>query len=359
MGRNMPKILVVEDEEIVRSNISEILKAEEFEVAEAENGIQAIKELSKFYPDLILSDIMMPGMDGYELVNYVQGNPLTSSIPIILLTARAESSDMRRGMQFGADDYITKPFKANDLVQAVRTRLTKQANFNKKFEELKSNISMYIPHELRTPLVSILGFADLIIASLDDLDKEEIKQMALKVKSSGLRLYERVEKFLYFAELELEKTSNHKEDDFQISEVYVKNLSATRFKDKKLESTSYDLEEADLNISQDYCARILIELIDNALKFSQEKKEIKITGYVKNDEYFLTVEDSGIGFSDEQIKQISAFKQFDREEYQQEGNGLGLAIVTNILKLLGGRLEIESANSEPTKVSAVIPLRSK
>lgn len=355
----MPKILVVEDEEIVRSNISEILKAEEFEVAEAENGIQAIKELSKFYPDLILSDIMMPGMDGYELVNYVQGNPLTSSIPIILLTARAESSDMRRGMQFGADDYITKPFKANDLVQAVRTRLTKQANFNKKFEELKSNISMYIPHELRTPLVSILGFADLIIASLDDLDKEEIKQMALKVKSSGLRLYERVEKFLYFAELELEKTSNHKEDDFQISEVYVKNLSATRFKDKKLESTSYDLEEADLNISQDYCARILIELIDNALKFSQEKKEIKITGYVKNDEYFLTVEDSGIGFSDEQIKQISAFKQFDREEYQQEGNGLGLAIVTNILKLLGGRLEIESANSEPTKVSAVIPLRSK
>lgn len=354
----MAKILVVEDEEIVRCNISEILKAEEFEVAEAENGIQAIQELSKFYPDLILSDIMMPGMDGYELVNYVQGNPLTSSIPIILLTARAESSDMRRGMQFGADDYITKPFKANDLVQAVRTRLTKQANFNKKFEELKSNISMYIPHELRTPLVSILGFADLIIASLDDLDKEEIRQMALKVKSSGLRLYERVEKFLYFAELELEKTSNHFDDNFSISEMYVKNMIATRFKEKSIDSVQYDVEESSLKISQDYCARIIIELFDNALKFSHDNKEIKITGYKNNNEYIFSIEDNGIGISEQQIKQISAFKQFDREEYQQEGNGLGLAIVTNILKLIGGRLEIKSEPSISSKVSVIIPLHS-
>lgn len=354
----MAKILVVEDEEIVRSNISEILKAEEFEVAEAENGIEAVKELSRFYPDLIISDIMMPGMDGYELVNYVQGNPLTSSIPIVLLTARAETSDMRRGMQFGADDYITKPFKANDLVQAVRTRLKKQASFNKNFEELKSNISMYIPHELRTPLVSILGFADLIIASLDDLDKDEIRQMALKVKSSGLRLYERVEKFLYFAELELEKTSNHQNDDFSISELYVRNLIATRFKEKNLESISYDVEEGNIKISQDYCARIIIELIDNAFKFSQDDKEIVITGRIKNDEYIFSVADNGIGISEEQIKQISAFKQFDREEYQQEGNGLGLAIVTNILKLTGGRLEIESDPSVSSKISVIIPVHS-
>lgn len=354
----MPKILVVEDEEIVRSNIAEILKAEGFEIAEAENGVQAIKELSRFYPDLIISDIMMPGMDGFELVNYIQNNPLTSSIPIILLTARAESTDIRRGMQFGADDYITKPFKANDLVGAVRTRLMKHENYNKKFEELKSNISMYIPHEFRTPLVSILGFADLIINSLDDLDKEEIKQMAVKVKSAGLRLYERVEKFLYFAELELIKTVSIPEEKFSVNDAFVSNLITMKFKGKIPSTLSYKIETANLNISEDYFARIVIELFDNAIKFTQENKQINVSGEKIKDEYIFSVEDNGIGMKEHQIKQIAAFTQFNREEFQQEGNGLGLAIVTNILKLFGGRMEIKSKPAEGCKVSVFIPIKS-
>ncbi len=351
----MKKILVVEDEEIVRSNIVEILESEGFELAEVENGIEAIQKIDQFFPDVIISDIMMPGMDGYELVKYIQNNPFTSSIPIILLTARADSRDVRRGMQYGADDYLTKPFKAQDLIEAVNTRIMKQKNYSKKFEDLKSNISMYIPHELRTPLVSILGFADLIINSLDELNKDEIRQMASKVKNSGLRLYERIEKFLYFSELELIKSEIKPNDTCSVDETLVRNLITTKFKEVNLGSFSISIEDSELKVSQDYFSRVLIELVDNSIKFIKANPRIKITGKNQTNSFVITVEDNGIGMSTNEIKQISAFKQFNREDYQQEGNGLGLAIVNNILGLIDGSMIINSEKNKGTIAEIKMP----
>ncbi|MCZ7603235.1 MAG: response regulator [Melioribacteraceae bacterium] len=354
----MKKILIVEDEEIVRSNIAEILESENFEVIETDNGISAIKSLENSLPDLIISDIMMPGIDGYDLVKYIQSNPVTSGIPIILLTARSETRDIRMGMQYGADDYITKPFKANDLISAVKTRLQKQSNFKQKFDDLKSNISMYIPHELRTPLVSILGFADLIINNLDDLEKREIKEMAEKVKHSGLRLYDRIEKFLYFAELELNKTENKSIDKTQIDSMYVTNLLTSKFRNNDVSLLSIKIDEAELKISQDYLSRILIELVDNAYKFMQSSSPIIISGEVIGNTYQILVIDKGMGMTKDEEKQITAFKQFNREQNQQEGNGLGLAIVKNIVKLADGNFEINSKKDEGTEVKINLGLTS-
>lgn len=354
----MKKILIVEDEEIVRSNIAEILESENFEVIETDNGISAIKSLENSLPDLIISDIMMPGIDGYDLVKYIQSNPVTSGIPIILLTARSETRDIRMGMQYGADDYITKPFKANDLISAVKTRLQKQSNFKQKFDDLKSNISMYIPHELRTPLVSILGFADLIINNLDDLEKREIKEMAEKVKHSGLRLYDRIEKFLYFAELELNKTENKSIDKTQIDSMYVTNLLTSKFRNNDVSLLSIKIDEAELKISQDYLSRILIELVDNAYKFMHSSSPIIISGKVIGNTYQILVIDKGMGMTKDEEKQITAFKQFNREQNQQEGNGLGLAIVKNIVKLADGNFEINSKKDEGTEVKINLGLAS-
>ncbi|RJP63151.1 MAG: hybrid sensor histidine kinase/response regulator [Ignavibacteriales bacterium] len=357
-GGTVKKILIVEDEEIVRSNIAEILESENFEVIETDNGISAIKSLENSLPDLIISDIMMPGIDGYDLVKYIQSNPVTSGIPIILLTARSETRDIRMGMQYGADDYITKPFKANDLISAVKTRLQKQSNFKQKFDDLKSNISMYIPHELRTPLVSILGFADLIINNLDDLEKREIKEMAEKVKHSGLRLYDRIEKFLYFAELELNKTENKSIDKTQIDSMYVTNLLTSKFRNNDVSLLSIKIDEAELKISQDYLSRILIELVDNAYKFMHSSSPIIISGEVIGNTYQILVIDKGMGMTKDEEKQITAFKQFNREQNQQEGNGLGLAIVKNIVKLADGNFEINSKKDEGTEVKINLGLAS-
>ena len=119
------KILIIEDNEEMRDNIAELLELSNYEVSQAGNGKDGVKEAIRTEPDLIICDIMMPGMDGYEVLYLISQNPQTSAIPFIFLTAKAEKSDFRKGMNLGADDYLTKPFEEMDLLGAVERRLKK------------------------------------------------------------------------------------------------------------------------------------------------------------------------------------------------------------------------------------------
>ncbi len=121
----MKKILIVEDNAAVRENLEEILELSEYDVTTAENGKRGIELAKRVKPDLIICDIMMPDLDGYGVLRLLSKKPETASIPFIFLTAKAEKSDMRKGMNLGADDYITKPFEEDDLLQAIETRLKK------------------------------------------------------------------------------------------------------------------------------------------------------------------------------------------------------------------------------------------
>jgi CRP-like cAMP-binding protein len=122
------KILVIEDNLEVRENIVEILSLSGYDVSEAENGIEGVKIAKLNLPDLIICDIMMPQLDGFGTLKILQGNPTTSNIPFVFLSAKSEKADFRKGMGLGADDYLTKPFDDTDLLDAVETRLKKNTN---------------------------------------------------------------------------------------------------------------------------------------------------------------------------------------------------------------------------------------
>lgn len=122
----MQKILVIEDEEFIRANIADLLSLEGFEVIEAENGLVGLETAQKQLPDLILCDVLMPKMDGFEVLKNLRENALTINIPFIFLTARAEKKDNRHGMELGADDYLTKPFTITELLNAIKVRLERQ-----------------------------------------------------------------------------------------------------------------------------------------------------------------------------------------------------------------------------------------
>ncbi|MFB2837030.1 response regulator [Floridanema evergladense] len=132
------KILVIEDEESVRSNILEILESEGFNVIGAKNGSTGIQEARDWLPDLILCDIMMPDMDGYTVLSELQEDPLTVIIPFIFLTAKTERDDLRLAMELGADDYITKPCTVTELLSAITSRLKKQATYSQQYETERS-----------------------------------------------------------------------------------------------------------------------------------------------------------------------------------------------------------------------------
>ena len=122
----MKKILVVEDAQSLRKDIVEMLGFEGFEAIGAENGLVGVDRARQVLPDLIICDIMMPGLDGYGVLEELRKDTLTSTIPFIFLTARTDRVDVRQGMELGADDFLTKPFHAAELLATVRTRLKKQ-----------------------------------------------------------------------------------------------------------------------------------------------------------------------------------------------------------------------------------------
>ena len=131
----MTKILVIEDETTVRANITELLEAEDYEVITAENGFFGILWAQEKMPDLVICDMMMPAIDGRDVLRALREDKLTDSLPFIFLTARADREDMRQGMNLGADDYLTKPFSRSDLLEAVHARLQKHDRSEERYQK--------------------------------------------------------------------------------------------------------------------------------------------------------------------------------------------------------------------------------
>ena len=129
----MKKILVIEDEPLVRSNILELLEAEDFQVVSAENGFVGTLWALEHSPDLIICDVMIPEINGHEVLRLLRQDPITATIPFIFLTAMADKADIRQGMNLGADDYLTKPFTRAELLAAVSSQLAKQATLSQQY----------------------------------------------------------------------------------------------------------------------------------------------------------------------------------------------------------------------------------
>ncbi|MEG4167079.1 MULTISPECIES: EAL domain-containing response regulator [unclassified Microcoleus] len=140
----MKKILVIEDQQVIRENILKLLKAEGFDVTGAENGAQGLYAAVSNVPDVIICDVMMPELDGYGVLMALRSNPVTATVPFVFLTGKADRCEMRQGMELGADDYLTKPFTKAELVGAISSRLKKQEAFAEQYNTLRSQSSELI-----------------------------------------------------------------------------------------------------------------------------------------------------------------------------------------------------------------------
>lgn len=356
----MNKILIVEDEIDIRENIEDILICADYNVLPAKNGREALNILDSVTPDLIISDIRMPELTGLELLDEVSRST-SAHIPFLLLTAMSSREDIRLGMDMGADDYITKPFTSGELLNSVKRRITKVEKNRTHIERIKSNIIKYIPHELRTPLTPLLGYSRMLLDDIDSFSNDEILDMILTIKKSGLRLSSRVEKFILLSELLLEDNFNNTLIDEEFRYVIeTKKIINLLHDDEELNGRKRDLvinfEPSILNIWDRYIESIIKELIENAGKFSDKGSEIKIEGVIKEQFYEITVTDSGIGMTKDEIRNITAFEQFNREQLQQVGNGLGLVIIKLIIKSVNGYFKIESKKGKFTKVIVLVPI---
>lgn len=360
----MKNILIIEDEFEIRNNIQEILELSDFDTLVAENGLQGVQLAKDKHPDLIICDLMMPELDGYSVLTQLRQDFATATIPLIFLTARADRSDLRRGMELGADDYLTKPFAPDELLQAINTRLDKQAiadeRTQQKLNDLSSSISHSLPHEINTPLNHILGLSNLLM--LEDSLSDENLEMVESIHQAALRLHRLTINFLMYADLELIASNPEKVARLRNNGVksFVKSTienAAVKIAEEanRIADLSIEISEAIVKVSPVKLSKIAEEIIDNAFKFSLPNTPVKITGYSSNNFFHLSVIDHGRGLTKEQIARVGAYIQFERKMYEQQGSGLGLSIAKRLVELHGGQFLIESIPGEETIIKILLP----
>ena len=358
------RILVIDDEEDYRNVITMALQSPYFEIITANNGLDGLAAAKIHHPDLILCDVNMPKMDGHMLLKKLKEETEFAGIPFIFLTGSSGKKDVRQGMQLGADDYLTKPFTTAELISAVETRLTKKKNLQKyyetQFDDIKSNIVHSLPHEFRTPLNGILGFSQLLFEE-SDLPEEEVKKIGMMIFKAGHRLHRLLENMVLFGQMQLwvhdksriEEMRSESASLLEIAQSVVGKKSAEH---ERTDAVRISLQNAILQISSIFLTKILEEIIDNALKFSETGSIVHLSSEGNESELHIIISDEGRGMSEEQIKRISGFQQFERGYYEQQGAGLGLVIAKTLVELHGGSLFIVSKESIATSVTVSLPM---
>ena len=361
----MKKILVIDDEEWLREVIHLALKQRGFEVIEAANGLEGIEKARRELPDLILCDINMEKMDGYMTLAMLRSEAPTAAIPFIFMTGLADGAGMRRGMELGADDYLSKPFNIAALYAAVEARLKKAQTVRdeaeRKLTSLRDNISLMLPHEMRTPLNGILAYGEMLAFDAVTLKPEEVMEMGQAIHQSGKQLERLIENFLIYAQLELVASDLKNINAFRIGQtehpvsLVKEHATAQAAQANRSQDLSFELSDIPVPISGEYLTKIVDELVQNAFKFSEAGTPVRVKLSETSGAIALSVSDQGHGFSNGQIAHIGAYMQFDRKIHEQQGQGLGLTIVKRFVELQGGTLFIESTKDAGSIVTAKLP----
>lgn len=355
------KILVIEDVHALRSDMIEMLRLEGFEVEGAENGAVGLRVAREYRPDLVVCDIMMPELDGYGVLEGVRADPNLRAVPFIFLTAKSDRTDIRRGMGLGADDYITKPFENEELLAAIKARLTARFTLEEMTEvrltQLRDSITTALPHELRTPLNTIIGFSDMLMMEAPQITSEQVLEWSSHINSSALRLHRLVENYLTYVRIQSLMADPKRLAAIRRQVTGNPHISAEH---QAIYCAQRAHREADLSLRHGQPAAVLIgehdlnkimdELLDNAFKFSDPGTTIILqTGVEQFDNaerFVIRLTDYGRGMTPEQIQGVGAYMQFDRMLYEQQGSGLGLAIARGLTELYEGVFHLDSVPNE-------------
>lgn len=359
----MTCILIIEDEELIRESLEDLLLVEGFKVITAENGERGMHLAKQNQPDLILCDVMMPIFNGYEVLEWLRQDKELSTVPFLFLTSRVDRHSTRKGMSLGADDYLEKPCTKDELLAAIAVRLGKQKAIDQRIAEkmdaLRRSITLSLPHELQTPLSGIMGLSELLMIQDEELIPEEVYEYAEGIHRSAERLQRLIQNYLLYSKLMLLRSQGQTRFTSPYScnsQMIISKIGDHKVKEyKRTDDLELDLAEFDLAVSSEDFIKIVDELIDNAFKYSEQGSKVAIRTQVIDQQWIFTIQDSGRGMNESQIANIGAYMQFERQFYEQQGIGLGLVLAKTLIEFYGGEIDIQSQEDLGTKISVTIP----
>lgn len=349
-------VLIVDDMPDNIMVLDEVLNAQH-EVIAATSGEKALKIVrSASPPDLVLLDVMMPGMDGFEVCRQIKGNDQTAFIPVVMVTALSGHDDRIESLNAGADDFLTKPIDPIEVVARVKSllRVKKlhdelQHSFTelKRLEELRENLTNMIIHDLRTPLTGVIGALSLmqdLDSVQEDPEAEELQQMASQNSDKLLTMINDLLDItkMESGELRLQRTKVDASD--LAAEVENTVRPVAQFEEINV---AYEIAPglAKLSADRDMLCRVLVNLVANALKFSPTNGTVRLTaesapdGFVK-----LAVLDNGPGIPAGYEKKIfEKFGQVEEGERKKLSTGLGLTFCKMAVEAHGGKIWVENA----------------
>lgn len=373
-------ILVVEDDQSMLDGMIDLLEVADLGyiigVLQAHDGQMALDVMAEHEPDLIISDVMMPKMGGYEFLDHVRANPEWIQIPFIFVTAKGEDPDIRKGRLSDADLYITKPFVITELLTLIKKQLDlayerKQARQH-NIESLKKNILQILNHEFRTPLTYVTAYYEMLADSVTEFtDGRNYREYLRGIQAGCFRLTRLVDDFIKVMELR----SGEAQSNYLAQAKPITNLSSlfneviTAHQDMATDISydlSKDIPEKLPSILGDPASltNIMERLLRNAIKFTDPTQDktnhIVVSVTVKNKEIHLVITDEGMGFPLHMKTQVfEPFVQYNRGILEQQGAGTGLAIVQGLVRLHNGRIFAESQEGVGSKFTVIFPVYQK
>ena len=375
MKRISPKILIVDDEPINLQILGTFLEKEKFDVSFATSGIRSLELMEQYLPDLILLDVMMPEMDGFEVSKIIRKKWGNESPPIIFLTARAQSEDVIEGFSSGGVDYITKPFVHQELLIRIKThleirenrkRLEKQKKALENLSNEKTELLSIAAHDIKNPISGISGCSKAILDALQESENESYlenneKELLQIINHTAQRVMEIVHSVLELQDIDSEKFSlNPSAASVKQLAKEVISLNQYHAQRKKIKVHFHDTEE-DLWLRMDLsCMReVLDNLLSNAIKYSMPEAEIHFFVNIETNKKGVTfsIKDQGPGLTEkDKTKLFLKFQKLSaRPTGGESSTGLGLAICKRIVELHHGKIWAENNKGGGSTFFAFIP----
>ncbi|MBQ9357439.1 MAG: hybrid sensor histidine kinase/response regulator [Prevotella sp.] len=363
------KVLIVDD---VVSNVlllKILLSNEKFQVCTANCGEMCIEQAKAEHPDLILLDVMMPGIDGFETAKILKMAPETKNIPIIFLTALNNPSDLVHGFQVGASDFLTKPFNKEELIVRVMHQVELVAAkrlIEKQNAELRATISnrdkMYsvIAHDLRSPMASIRMVLNLVVSAVPkEMVGEELFSLLDKANKESEEVHDLLDNLLKWTKSQTGRL-NVVTQDLDLNDIIpgVVDIFEMIAMTKQIKLQYEGVGSLVVRADNDMLKTVVRNFMSNAIKFSPEGSSIEIVVSRHNDEFAkISVHDHGVGIAPERLEGIFHKGDTTYGTGGEEGSGLGLQLCADFARKNGGDVMVESVLGEGSTFSVFVPLK--
>jgi signal transduction histidine kinase len=363
-GAGLKTILIIDDDVHLTATLTLGLETNGYRALCAADATSGWKLAREHRPDLILCDIQMPGKDGRRLLQEMRADPELANSQFVLMTGKAAYGSPRAAMDLGADDLLLKPFGFPELLRCIAARL-QRAELSRRIddrviEQLRESLHSNLPYEFFTPLAGILGLSELLENQLEILSKEEIRQDLQDIRRAGRRLHRTLRNYLLI--LELDAPESGRPRPLLKPERVVQALSAgikvAAERHQRAADIASQLTGASLKADPMDLTILAEELVDNALSFSRKDTAVRVRAWTEAGQLHFSVADIGRGMTPEQLAHVGAFRQADRQALEQQGLGLGVALVRKLVRHLGGEFHLESEDRKGTTSQVSLPIHS-